>query len=210
MGAPLILHRHSIAGVPDHRGLIPDDLRWSWCNKNRNQMRNKCNALESSRNHSPNSWFMEKLSSVKPVPGAKKVWDLRCIESETWYKSQGFYNSLRDSTNSLLCACMLVASVAKLPQFRLTLCYAMDCSPPGSSLHGDFLGKNTGVGCHALLQGIFLTQELNLPLLRLLHWQAGSLPLAPPGKPKFSVMNHLLVQAREVFSFCEVSAAGQL
>ena len=28
----------------------------------------------------------------------------------------------------------------------------MDCSPPGSSVHGDSLGKNTGVGCHALLQ----------------------------------------------------------
>ena len=53
----------------------------------------------------------------------------------------------------------------------------------GSSVHGDFLGKNTGVGCHALLQGIFPTQGLNLCLLCLLHWQAGSLPLAPPGKP---------------------------
>ena len=35
----------------------------------------------------------------------------------------------------------------------------MDCSLPGSSVHGDSLGKNTQVGCHALLQGIFLTQE---------------------------------------------------
>ena len=47
----------------------------------------------------------------------------------------------------------------------------------------DSPGKNSGVGCHALLQGIFLTQESNLRLLRLLHWQAGSLPLAPLGKP---------------------------
>ena len=45
-------------------------------------------------------------------------------------------------------------------------------------------GKNTGVGCRALLQGIFLTQGLNSNLLHLLHWQIGSLPLAPPGKPK--------------------------
>ena len=44
-------------------------------------------------------------------------------------------------------------------------------------------GKNTGVGCHALLQGIFLTQGLNPCLLHLLVWQAGSLLLAPPGKP---------------------------
>ena len=47
----------------------------------------------------------------------------------------------------------------------------------------DFPGKNTGVGCHALLQGIFATQELNPCLLHLLHWQIGSLSLAPPGKP---------------------------
>ena len=38
---------------------------------------------------------------------------------------------------------------------------AVDCSPPGSSVHGDSLGKNTGVGCCALLQGIFPTQRLN-------------------------------------------------
>ena len=37
----------------------------------------------------------------------------------------------------------------------------------------DSPGKNTGVGCHALLQGIFPTQGLNPRLLSLLHWQAG-------------------------------------
>ena len=42
---------------------------------------------------------------------------------------------------------------------------------------------NMEVGCHALLQGILPTQGLNLHLLGLQHWQAGSLPLAPPGKP---------------------------
>ena len=44
----------------------------------------------------------------------------------------------------------------------------------------DSPGKNTGVGCHAVLQEVFLTQELNPHLLGVLHWQAGSLPLAPP------------------------------
>ena len=34
----------------------------------------------------------------------------------------------------------------------------MDCNLPGSSVHGGFPGENTGVGCHALLQGIFLNQ----------------------------------------------------
>ena len=41
----------------------------------------------------------------------------------------------------------------------------MDCSLPGSSVHGDSPGKNTGVGCHDLLQGIFPTQESNQGLL---------------------------------------------
>ena len=41
----------------------------------------------------------------------------------------------------------------------------MDSSLPGSSVHRDSPCKNTGVGCHALLQGIFLTQELNQGLL---------------------------------------------
>ena len=37
----------------------------------------------------------------------------------------------------------------------------MDCSPPGSSVHGDSPGKNTGVGCSTLLQGIFPIQGSN-------------------------------------------------
>ena len=50
-------------------------------------------------------------------------------------------------------------------QSCLTLCYPMDCSPPGSSVHGIFPSKDPGVGCHFLLQGIFPTQGWNLGLL---------------------------------------------
>ena len=46
-------------------------------------------------------------------------------------------------------------------QLCLTLCDPVDYSPPGSSVHGDSSGKKTGVGCHALLQGIFPTQGSN-------------------------------------------------
>ena len=57
-----------------------------------------------------------------------------------------------------LCAACLVAQLClhRLFAFAQTLCNAMDFSTPGSSP-----GKNTGVGCHALLQGIFPTQELD-------------------------------------------------
>ena len=67
-------------------------------------------------------------------------------------------------------------------QSCLTLCNPMECSPPGSSVHEDSPGKNTAVGFCALLKRIFLTQGLNLCLLCLSHQQAGSLPLASPGK----------------------------
>ena len=82
----------------------------------------------------------------------------------------------------------------QVTQSCLTLCDPMNCSPPDPSVHGDSLGKNTGVGCYTLLQEIFPTQELNPCLLCLLHWQAGFLsffrffffflPLVPPGKPQ--------------------------
>ena len=54
---------------------------------------------------------------------------------------------------------------AKLPQLCLTLCNPMDHNLPVDSP-----GKNTAVGCHFLLQGIFLTQESNPGLLPLLLW----------------------------------------
>ena len=44
----------------------------------------------------------------------------------------------------------------------------------------DFPGKNIGMGCHFLLQGIFPTQR---HLLHLPHWQTGSLPLSHLGSP---------------------------
>ena len=42
----------------------------------------------------------------------------------------------------------------------LTLCDIMGCRLPGTSVHGDSPGKNAGVGCHGLLQGIFPIQGL--------------------------------------------------
>ena len=70
------------------------------------------------------------------------------------------------------------ACVAKLLQSCQTLCNTVDHSLPGS-FPWDSPGKSTVVCCHPLLQGIFPTQGLNLRLLCLLHWQGGSLPVAP-------------------------------
>ena len=54
--------------------------------------------------------------------------------------------------------------VKLLSHVRLSL-HPMDCSPPGSSIHRDSPDKNTGIGCHALIQGIFPTHGSNPGLL---------------------------------------------
>ena len=63
-----------------------------------------------------------------------------------------------------------------------TLCNLLDCSLPGSSAHKDFPSKNSGVGCHFLLQ-IFPTKGSNRGLLCLPRWQVDSLPLSHLGSP---------------------------
>ena len=73
---------------------------------------------------------------------------------------------------------------AKSLQSCLTLCDPMDCSLPGSSVHGILKAGILERFCCALLHGIFLTQGSNPRLLHLLHWQEGSLPLASPEKPQ--------------------------
>ena len=78
-------------------------------------------------------------------------------------------------------------SLPVMPSNHLILCHpllAQSCPILCARLlcPWDSPGKNTGVGSHFLPQGIFLTQGLNPSLLWLLHWQVGSLPLAPPGK----------------------------
>ena len=51
-----------------------------------------------------------------------------------------------------LLQCMKMKSESEVAQSCLTLSDPMGCSPPGSSIHGVFQAKNTGVGCHCLLR----------------------------------------------------------
>ena len=86
-----------------------------------------------------------------------------------------FFSSLMLCSFTTFCHCCLVAKLC------MTLWDPVNCRLlcPWNSP-----GKNTGVGCHSLFQGIFLTQGSKSCLLCLLHWQAASLPLAPVGNPK--------------------------
>ena len=82
-------------------------------------------------------------------------------------------------TSSVVCMCVQLCKAPWNP---------MDCSLPGSSVHGDSPGKNTGVGCDFLFQGTFLIQGSNPPLSHLLHWQADSLPLSHLENPVLNIL----------------------
>ena len=69
----------------------------------------------------------------------------------------------------------------------------MDCSLPGSSVRGDSPGKNAGVGCRFLLQGLPLTQGLNCVSYVSCIGRQVLYQLVPPGKPS-GVGSHSLLQ----------------
>ena len=77
---------------------------------------------------------------------------------------------------------------AELLQSCLTLCDPMDCSLPGSSVHRDSPGKNTGVGRHALLQGNLC--NWGIEPISLLSLALSALPLVPPGKPLWCFLSY--------------------
>ena len=86
----------------------------------------------------------------------------------------------------------------------LQLCPTL-CDPMADSLlcPWDSPCNNTGVRCHAHLQGIFPTQGSNPRLLRLLHRQTGSLPLAPPEKSDLVTEQHQI----DLFHHCSNKAS---
>ena len=102
--------------------------------------------------------------------------------------------------------CMGVYVLSHIQLFEAP--WTIACQPP---LSIDSPGKNTRMGCHFLIQELFPTQGSNL---RLLHWQADSLPLSHLGSPDIlhivvqslsrvhSLIPHGLQHARLPLSFC--------
>ena len=85
-----------------------------------------------------------------------------------------------------VCVCVCVCVCAQSLESYPNLCDCLDCSLPGSSVHGILQERILEWVAIPSSRGIFLTQGLNPCLLCLLHWQLGSLPLVPPGKPILS------------------------
>jgi len=102
-------------------------------------------------------------SGIKPVALALEAWS---PEHWTVYSVLFTFPPLlhlpppQSARYPILCVCVCLVT-----QSCPTLCDPMDCSLPGSSVHGDSPGKNTGMGFLALLQGIFPTQGSNPGLL---------------------------------------------
>ena len=117
------------------------------------------------------------------------LWKLRKInmfQSWIWTSRAGWFQLKK---YILICSFIHACSVT---QSCLTLCDLMDGSPPGSSVHGTFQEKNTGVCCYFFLRASSQCR-VNLCLLRLLHWQAESLPLNHLGSPSYPLnLNQLI------------------
>ena len=103
------------------------------------------------------------------IPNQKYFWNL-CIPIWNLYV---YKHTLKKEQNEfflpLFWNIINMCVLCLVTQSCLTLCDPVDCSPPGSSVHGIFQTRITGVGCHALLQGIFLMQGLNPRFLQILH-----------------------------------------
>ena len=76
------------------------------------------------------------------------------------HKMTKLNSSLTHKFNNVQCHCSKCCAIVSHSVMSDSL-QPHECSPPGSSDRGDSPGKNTGVGCHALLQGIIPTQGLN-------------------------------------------------
>ena len=136
------------------------------------------------------SWFLYSLSAYPWEEYFISLCSLSLNVLWRLWQNEGRCGCLKDWL--WLDMCVVLATVPWVVWVLFLACM-LSCSVVSDSLwpHGllahrllcpwDSPGKNTGVDCHFLLQGIFLTQRL---IPRLLHWQVGSLPLGAPGKPR--------------------------
>jgi len=91
----------------------------------------------------------------------------------------------------------------------ICVCYPMDCSLPGSSVH-EVPGKNTGTGCLSLLQGIFPTQGSDTDLL---HCKKIPYHLSHQGSPmpysRFSLVVCFMLSINSVYTSILISQFRQ-
>ena len=116
------------------------------------------------------NWFLN-LASCSRID----IW----YHTQLWVRLMGFWICDKQAPIE---ACAVLSLVAQLCP---TLSDPTDCSPSGSSVHGDSPGKNTGVDSLSFLQGIFPTQGLNPGLL---HCRQILYQLSYQGSPRWSIV----------------------
>ena len=117
-------------------------------------------------------WPLECLEHIKHFPSTEK----QCFFS---FSPFSFPPSFIPSLSVCLLSSILFLCVSVLvAQLCLTLCHPMDCNLLGSPVHGIFQARILEWVAISDSRWIFPTQESNLCLLNLLHWQADSLPLS--------------------------------
>ena len=102
----------------------------------------------------------------------------------TWWKGLCRWLEVTDhwpEVRKIILDCLGACMHAKSLQSCSTLCNLMDGSLPGFSVRGILQARISEWVSISFSRGLFPTQESNLSLLYLLHWQVGSLPLVPPG-----------------------------
>ena len=110
------------------------------------------------------------------------IFKILCISSHVIFQPNFLSSYLINISNFLLiCSVFTVFKSSEVTQSCLTLCDPMDHSPPGSSVHGIFQARI--LEWVAMPSSTGSSQESNLCLLCLLHWQADSLPLHHLGSP---------------------------
>ena len=133
-----------------------------------------------------------KLRDILPKKQKKLTWffkNIQIIKGKSWGGAAG--SPLVRINQWLGCGAFLRVCVL-VAQLRPTLYSSMNCSPPGSPVHGISQAGILEWVAISFSRGIFLTQGLNPHLLGLLCWQAESLPSEPPRKwPGLSQLREL-------------------
>ena len=121
-------------------------------------------SLDCKRMGRHSCYTMQHTLSMEQNEGTSVYWSDGTASGHA-VNSCGEGKQIGDAHSGTCSVCVCYAVLCLVTQLYLTLCNPMDCNPPGTSVHGDSPGKNTGVGCHALLQGIFPTLGSNSALL---------------------------------------------
>ena len=140
---------------------------WKWPKPQTKQNRKTNNPLRAAKSPRSCSQVHDELLRVPLFPEIVHT-DIQAgvyyvSPFVTWWSHALCHCSLlfRLSTKDLWQIFHSCCVLCLVSQSCLTLSGLMDCSPPGSSAHGDSPGQDAGVGCHSLLQGIFPTHGLS-------------------------------------------------